>query len=75
MTVCQIKRNTSSVKTSCAVFQFRHFLGRPLILASASASSSCVTFEKSVPFGKNSRRSPLAFSFRSMKRSEWRSAI
>ncbi|WP_420864601.1 hypothetical protein [Exiguobacterium antarcticum] len=35
MTVCQIKCNTSSVKTSYAVFQLRHFRGLPLIQASA----------------------------------------
>ncbi len=34
-TVCQIKCNTSSVKTSYAVFQLRHFRGLPLIQASA----------------------------------------
>lgn len=35
VTVCQIKCNTSSVKTSYAVFQLRHFRGLPLIQASA----------------------------------------
>ena len=34
-TVCQIKRNTSSEKTSYAVFQSKHFRGRLLILESA----------------------------------------
>ncbi|ACB60771.1 hypothetical protein Exig_1298 [Exiguobacterium sibiricum 255-15] len=34
-TVCQIKCNTSCVKTSYAVFQLRHFRGLPLIQASA----------------------------------------
>lgn len=60
---CQINCNISSPKTSQQFFQFSVFLGRVFIFRSASFFSFSVTFEKSVPLGKNSLNNPFPFSF------------
>lgn len=45
-----------------AVLNPSTFLGLSLIFSNASCTSSPVTLEKSVPFGKNYRTSPFVFS-------------
>lgn len=61
MIVCQIKRNTSS-KTSCAVFQSRHFLGQLLIKWCALFNYKLDTLSKFVCLGKNSLSRQFPFS-------------
>lgn len=48
------------MKTSGVVFQLGHFLGLPLIFASAPAGLPSSTVAKPELFGKNSRKRPLA---------------
>lgn len=48
-----------------------HPLGLPLMGAKALSTSSPVTLEKSVPFGKNSLMRPFAFSTVPLCRGLW----
>lgn len=58
---CQAECNISR-QTSLAVLNPSTFLGLSLIFSNTSCTSSSVTLEKSVPFGKNSRMGPFVFS-------------
>ena len=62
-------------KQSCAVFHPRTFLGRLFIRKTAfQYKSRCVTFEKSVFFGKYSRNRPFVFSLLPFCQGLWGSA-
>ena len=52
----------SSLKTSTGFFQFSVLRGLPFSSAATLSSSSWVCKDRSVPFGKYCRRSPLVFS-------------
>ncbi len=62
MADCQAECNSSSRYASLAVLLASTLLGLPLMDAKALSTTSPVTLEKSVPFGKNPLMSPFVFS-------------